>query len=400
MRALFAAAALAVLVGFFSCRELPTREMVLLASYPTGLEDAPEVRIALATGRDELEVELLADATAADEAGRPIRGGGVLRLGRSGEMVAYKSADGRACEAKLLHVEGKVLFEGRSFRGRLELSPSSGKGLDAVAGLKIEEYLCGVLAGELPRGFHEETCKAQAVCARTYALYHSRIARVKGRKWDMTAGTSSQVYRSAASFSAKINIAVNSTRGLVMTWDERLFSAFYSSSCGGHTDDASLVFGTDPITPLSGVNCPYCSKAGHKWKEWEIRVFHDDAARKLLPFARDKGVVLGEVSALRPVFCERTRRARSIMVDHAFGKLEVPSHAFRTRLGTSVLRSTLITSFTGGQDSTAFKGRGWGHGVGMCQWGAEVMAREGKDYSDILRHYYPGRRLKRVEYAR
>lgn len=247
----------------------------------------------------------------------------------------------------------------------------------SVLTLGLEEYLVGVVAAEMPASFHKEALKAQAVVARTYALRSIQ----EGKKLTDTQDT--QVYKDqnqlkqewGASFSTyyqKVQAAVQETKGRYLTYQGRYIEALYFSTSNGYTEDASYVWGN---------SVPYLQSVVSSW-DTESRFFHQevykDKQQVFSSFGLDANID-GTIQIL-----ERNRSGR--VVSLKLGSTVISGVTFRSRLG---LASTdFEIQEVGSQLKIVTKG--WGHGVGMSQYGANGMAKNGYTYNQILTHYYQG----------
>lgn len=343
--------------------------LVLLASVPPG--GAFDIRIEDGTAR------LSPDAALS----------GTVAVAREGEGI---SVAGRACapSVRLEGLDGALFALGnRRYAGALRLDPDAGSGIRVVNEVPLETYLEGVVGGEMPPSWEMEALKAQAVAARTYAAARARDASARERAFDLFDDTRSQVYVGVPSgpHAGRVREAVASTRGEVLVHDGRLLTAYFHSTCGGHTEDASRVFGVHGVAPLRGAPCPYC--ADSPAFRWEARV----------PAARLESLLgVGAIVSISPVDPGPSGRCARVEVEGSQGRTAVPSKDFRREIGYTVLKSTAFEAAVEGEE-IAFSGKGYGHGVGLCQWGARGQARAGRSYLDILEHYYPGALLLQAQ---
>lgn len=195
-------------------------------------------------------------------------------------------------------------LNGSDYRGKLKLIVNSdGNSLDVINLVPIEAYLAGVIGAEMPDYWEIEALKAQAIAARTYCLY---IKKQFGgnRNWDVSKTAANQVYNGVGAESAQIWNAVNQTKGQVLVCKltdgtENMFPAYYSSTCGGHTENSKNVFG-DFFEPLIGVDCPYCKDvAKYKFFFWPMIQFDKaDVTTKLLQRFPNL-TLLGEITNIR-----------------------------------------------------------------------------------------------------
>jgi stage II sporulation protein D len=276
---------------------------------------------------------------------------------------------------------------------------------DIINVVDVEAYLRGVLRGEVPPNWHRETYKAQAIAARTYVLYEKGTVG-RNRHWDVTSTARSQMYVGIDRNTEKTKAAraVDATRGIVLTWPypegDRIFCAYYSAVCGGTTQDASLVGDTEHIPPLAGgVECEYCWRAPKGTYRWKPVTFTKEAIGRALARRYDAFAKLGPVAGVEVTERTADHRARTIRVTDREGKsADLPAEAFRLTIDPTgwIVKSTHFRIRDDGSAVTFTHGRGWGHGAGLCQWGAEGMARDGATAEEILAHYYPGSKLVKV----
>jgi len=278
-------------------------------------------------------------------------------------------------------VEGAlIIVNGRRFRGNMEFIKKDNSGLMVINYIDLEDYIKGILYHEVSHYWPIEALKAQAVVCRTYAL--NQMQENRSKDYDVTADIYSQVYGGRTSERHRTNEAVEATRGEVLTFEGDIFPAYYHATCAGHTEDASLLWNID-IPPLKGVVCNYCKNSPHfKWhtvlstqevgdalakSEYKIKAIKD-----ILIDGKDKS---GRIINLKLVSDEKN--------------IKVPAKDFRNIIGPNILKSTNFKVKVE-EDDVVFEGFGWGHGVGLCQWGAYFMAKEGNTYQQILEYYYPG----------
>jgi stage II sporulation protein D len=300
-------------------------------------------------------------------------------------------------------------LNGTEYRGKLRLlvSPNGGS-FDAINLVPPEPYLAGVVGAEMPDYWEIQALEAQAVAARTYCFYIKKRFGT-ARNWDLKQTAANQVYRGVSAESAQVWQAVNQTKGQVLVCrqpdgTEDIFPAYYSSTCGGHTENSKNVFG-DSFEPLVGVPCPYCRDvAKPKFFFWPMLQLnkHDvitKLVRKYPALSR-----LGKITHIRVAdqsdYGQYSRLTKIELLDAAGKSDFVRAEDFRLTVDPtgSRFRST-ICKIVDWRDKWAFlSGRGWGHGVGMCQCGAEGMARQGKTEEQILSYYYPGSRISTLGY--
>lgn len=275
------------------------------------------------------------------------------------------------------------------YRGVLEVLPGEGARIHVVNVVPLEDYLRGVVPNELaPEAFPQiEAQKAQAVAARSYVLAH--LGDYASRGYDVCATAACQVYRGASSEHPLTDRAVAETRGVVATWRGRPIHAFYTSTCGGHTEEGTAVF-EDGAPYLRGVACPTeqaLTDPAERGGSWEVRLRPDQVARAVARYGN-----VGRVVDLVPTRVGVSGRVVELRVVGTEGDLDLRGQ--RVRLGLGLRESLFVlhkeTGPQGDVERFVITGKGWGHGVGLCQVGASGMARAGASFEDILRHYYTG----------
>jgi stage II sporulation protein D len=255
--------------------------------------------------------------------------------------------------------------------------------------MPMEEYIAGVLAGETGNFKSDEALKAMAIAARTYAMHFGSRHALEG--FDFCDTTHCQDVRIAGINAHFRNIA-NATAGEVLWYDGEPAATYYHANCGGTTEDGRFILGNnEPRAPfLVQHSDQYCVRNGST--QWRTEVAKPELQRAL---AADGVVVPG---TLRTVSVLHRTPSGRVEVLRATGSsaVTVPGVAFRSAIGRHIgwerLKSNWYDVSDDG-DRLIFQGRGSGHGVGMCQIGAEVMGEEGHTYREILSFYYPGTRL-------
>ncbi len=296
-------------------------------------------------------------------------------------------------------------LDGKDYRGNLRfVLRTDGTALQAVNHVPLESYLLGVVGAEMHSYWEPEALKAQAVAARTYCLYiKNRFG--KRRSWDLSATQANQVYRGIAAETKTVEHAVQATAGQVLVCDdengnERIFCSYYSSSCGGHTEDAKNVFG-ETVPPLTGVKCPYCKDIAKQrnfhWKPVTLTTqqVSESLLARYASLAKLEAIV--DLEIIERGHLDRVTRVRLIGKN---GKTDtVRGEDLRLSLDPTgrKLKSTLFRMTQKGQKFEFTDGRGFGHGVGLCQCGAQGKARKGADYREILRFYYPDSKLVTIK---
>ncbi|HEX8914460.1 MAG TPA: SpoIID/LytB domain-containing protein [Humisphaera sp.] len=298
--------------------------------------------------------------------------------------------------------------EGRVYRGSFRLvRPRAGQAFDVVNHVTVDEYLKGVLSAELHAEFGPEAYKAQAVIARTYALYTVRTTP-DAQHFDLHADVRSQMYGGVRSETVKAVQAADATAGQVVAFgppgQEKIFKTYYSSCCGGATISNQDVFGeplTEPFTPrVVGPRCDISSgpyKARFNWGP--IVVSRTDLAKRMAAWGKVKGQPIAKLQSIKRLAVQQANAAGrpvQFVVEDVRGNSYVLS-AEHLRLAvnydapeTSKLPSAFVTPVVDGPNVRFTNGHGFGHGVGMCQWCLEAQARQGVKYEAMVRDAYPG----------
>lgn len=391
--------------------------------------EEPEVRIRIASVRSssiDLSAAAVFEVGAAAEAraevtrlDSPIRvraDGGTFEVTGAGGRGVWRAAPGQAIEIRAIGsggVEVPITYGGAQWPGdlRFHQRPDGSGSVDIVAVLGMERYLPGVLAKELYRTWDSETYRAQAIAARSYATCEADYWRTR-RHFDMVAGEASQAWVGETSRSVARS-AVDDTRGIVLLYEERVVPAYYSSCCGGSAADAIDSVTRNPhhdIPPLAtgrsaaGPRSDCCRQSPNY--AWTERIPADEIGRSLSAWGRSNG--RPDLAGLRAVVAIDATRATNSgraaefrVVDDAGTTVMISAESLRTAINAGLdsgrgtaerprrLKCSNIEATVSGGVVT-IEGRGYGHGVGLCQYGAEAMARAGRSWRQILSRYYPG----------
>ena len=246
----------------------------------------------------------------------------------------------------------------------------------------LETYLYGVLPYEMSYSWPLEALKAQAVAARTYTL--KTLEHVKNKYFDLYSDVRSQMYKGGGKQYPSVKQAVDETKNQVLTYNGNLFYTYYHGNCGGGTDNVSSWNPhIKPIKPLAGAICESDSHSkSFSWKQ-------DIPNSKIKSYTQQAGLS-GKLKSIKITQKTHTGRATKITIHTSKGTKTVACNPFRLALG---LKSCKISEIKIHNNHVHFEGRGYGHGIGMCQDGAAGMARQGKKYSQILKNYYPNSTL-------
>ena len=279
-----------------------------------------------------------------------------------------------------------ISVDGKQFRGIIDIIRTENMKLLVVNHIDVEKYLYGVLYHEVPHYWPMETQKAQAVAARTFAMYRKTIMRDKD--YDVTSDIYSQVYGGKGSEHGRARKAVDLTKGEVLIFDGKILPSYYHSICAGHTESSLSVFELE-LAPLKGVKCPYCR--GARGENWKASFSFKQMEKRL----NDYGIPVKEMRDIRRGKRNRSGRLETIKIKDKEGEKEIKGYKFRLALDPNMIRSTNFTiKIT--PKGVIFKGKGWGHGVGMCQWGAFGMAKKRARYKKILEFYYPEAKINEI----
>jgi len=304
-------------------------------------------------------------------------GKGVVTVKKTNPFVTINNVEFNHAQCRIEAEGGIVILDGRQYRGAFHIIAGE-NGVQIINHLPLEQYLYGVIPREMSPIWPKSALMAQAVASRTYALYIK--SKSKDKPFDVVAATASQVY---GGFDAEVNTsnqAVDLTQSQVMTHDGKLIVAYFHSSSGGYTEDAQNVWGAD---------LPYLKAAPDRYSEyypnnaWEYRLGYRDLKDRLNQY----GLNIGKIQKLMFLNKTRSGRMRSINILSDNGSHILQSNAFRIKMDPTKLKSTLM-SIESDANTLLIRGKGYGHGVGMSQWGAKRMAEEGMDYRKILKHYY------------
>lgn len=299
-------------------------------------------------------------------------GASEIRLADAGEFSG---------PVRLVPSAGARLFVAiRPYRGILEIRRTPSGRLSVINELELEEYLYGVLKMEVDPRWPVEALKAQAVAARTLAIYN--LGRYQTEGYDVRATTDTQVYGGLSAEDPRTTAAVDLTRGEVLVYQGRPILAVYHSDSGGVTESSEYVWG-GRYPYLKGVPDPHSSSA-----PWSVKMDLAAFEARLRRAGKSVSGILSIVTGDRTP----SGRVGSVRIISGAGTITLRATELRGLLGADVMKSTLFTVrvLPDEQSAVEFAGRGSGHGVGMSQWGARGLALLGRSYADILRYYYAG----------
>lgn len=340
------------------------------------------VRVAVAKGHARLRLSCQGMWAAAKDGSRKaqeLQAGTVTVDGASSCI----QIDGKATDASELEFrplgDARLSFDGVSFPGRLRILHSRGN-LLVINVVDLEQYLRGVVPKEMPASWPEEALAAQAICARTYAMYQK--ARRTDYQYDLLSTVSSQVYGGADAWHSRTDEAVRKTKGRVLLYQGALALTLFHSSSGGHTEDMENVWGAG-LPYLKGRKDPYSPS-----KPWEYSI----RLKELESILRKRGATVEKLK--RVVFLDKgvSGRFKTVRVEGRQGTTDLRGDRFRGFVGPGKMKSTKVRP-TMSRSGLQLEGVGFGHGVGLSQWGARAMAQQGSFAEEIVAFYYPETRL-------
>ena len=346
-----------------------------------------------------------------------------INITNSGGEVLYTYEKNAAALELLSNSDKNIFFNGLEYRGEYHFLLSEGK-ITVINTLPIEDYLRGVISAEMPASWSIEALKAQAVVARSYAL--SNMNKYPKSGFDVDDTIANQVYKGVSAEYPSTNKAVDETLGKVAMYDGKIAQTFFYSSSGGKTENVADVWGT-AVPYLIVVDDIY-----EKAEEWQITFTPEEIKAKLAA----KNINIGDVVDLEVVKRSGSDRIIDMLIKGTKGEhrltREGPRSFFNiksnlyyiTKKGAESYTPKIITKdgkildFSAGiitkngisnsgiksiltkngvktlevgqATGFEFKGKGFGHGAGMSQYGAKGMAEQGFNYEDIIKFYYPG----------
>jgi len=330
--------------------------------------------------------------------------------------------------------EGFVKINGRRYRGEINIVKHTFS-IYFINKVSLEDYVKGVVPSEMPESFNIEALKAQAVASRTYVLYKMK----SGSLYDVTSTPDTQAYLGMDKETEKTNRAVSETEGEVLMYGGKIITAVYHSTSGGFTENNENVWHSSPVPYLRGVDSPYEERSPHfSWTKYVTNYRVQMVIKKYiekndLPYIGEvlgfkvlkKGVsprvvlieIIGRFGSitLRGTTFSNLFGLKSTWFTFKFKRYKVPFvHSFLSMVErTPFFRGTMnkfVGFFAAYEEKTyrtegvpprrwdivEFDGKGWGHGVGMSQWGAEGFAEKGWNYKEILSHFYQGAELLKI----
>lgn len=301
-------------------------------------------------------------------------------------------------------VNGIIKIDNKNYRGKIIINSFNGN-LRIINQISLEDYVKGVMTKEMPLGRdleHYEALKAFAICARTYA--YTKIFESKSH-YDILPDTRDQVYGGVDAETEYSNRVVDETRNLILTYENKPAVVFYHSTCGGTTEDAENVFTKVSVPYLRSVKdglSPHCIiSPRYEWTEIipEYKVV-DRLLRAGLISGKNfkvKDIIVnsrfesGRINELEIILTGNGKEQKVKLYGNNIRSV------IRTADDNSILRSNSFDIRFSSDRTIIIIGKGNGHGVGMCQWGAIGMSRNGINHKEILDHYYPGTNIQELK---
>ncbi|MFH1355485.1 MAG: SpoIID/LytB domain-containing protein [Candidatus Omnitrophota bacterium] len=278
-----------------------------------------------------------------------------------------------------VETDDEIVINGRRFRGKIEFLKNAKSKISVINFVDLEDYIKGILYHETSHYWPMEALKAQAIASRTFVVF--KMEERKIHQFDVTSDIYSQVYGGKTSERYRTNRAVEQTKGKIIIYRKRVVPAFFHAACAGNTERASVLWSVD-IPPLAGVKCGFCNQSPHF--NWHYDLSLGQIEDKLA----NSGYKINQVKDIIISGRNDSGRVRDLKLVGANSELIISAKDFRNIIGPNIIRSTNFSVNIVRQDAV-FEGYGWGHGVGLCQWGAYFMAKDNATAEQILKYYYP-----------
>ena len=302
---------------------------------------------------------------------------GLLAVDAQEEELLYYSGTGHLA---IRPIGGETYYNGDRFRGGFECVQTDRNLVSVINVVQLEDYVKGVLPYEMANNWPQEALKAQAVCARTYAVYNQNAYEEYG--FDLTDNTESQVYRGTTEANAWTDAAADATAGELIRYRGEICEIYYFAADGGATEDGRWVFDTDRPYLLGKLD-PFEKAVEYSFQFWYREYTGEEIAERLV----GKGFSLSKVVALEPKLSPVGNVIAITFVDEEGERLLIEGRRCYTVLGLNDCRFSVRKT----EDGFLLQGSGLGHNCGMSQWGAKAMDEiYGYDYREIIGFYYTG----------
>jgi len=375
--------------------------LFLLITLPVHAQDKPSdndpmIRIAIVRNVDRVQIRMNGAYEISDPLTRKviedgirfadyetISGGKTLKLGE--RSLGIKRVRFYARRDVSVYHGGKE----KRYRGYVDVHLTPDGKLLVINQLELEDYVRGVLYHEVSHRWPMEALKVQAVATRSYAVYQMKANYM--RDFDVTNDIYSQVYGGRTGERYRTNIAVSETIGEVLLYQGKILPAYFHATCSGRTENVKELWPRHEMPPLAGVACRHCRESPHYF--WKRNLQLKDIQTKL----NAKGHKIGAIADIAILNHNTSGRIEKLLLtDRTGGKLTIAGKDFREVVGPNIIRSNNYYVVMHGY-YVDFFGKGWGHGVGMCQWGAQGMSSIGSAYDKILELYYPGTEIAKLK---
>lgn len=301
--------------------------------------------------------------------------------------------------------DGIIRIDGRAYRGKIKLIRNYDK-INLINQISLEDYVKGVMTREMPLGRdleNYEALKAFSICVRTYA--YIKLFN-KNNFYDILPDTRDQVYGGVDSETEYTNKIVDETKHQILTYKEEPAIIFYYSTCGGYTEDVSNVFSKLDVPYLKSIkdgtpaNCSISPR--YEWIEIipDYRIINRLVATN---YINSNNYSIKRISINSRFDSGRVNELEFVLVSNDGQETSVKLYGnnirsiIRTADDSSILRSNFFDITRESNGTVVITGRGNGHGVGLCQWGAIGLSRNGVNYKQILQHYYPGTEINAIK---
>lgn len=368
--------------------QLLALQMQKLEHVAPSLESLPDFKVTpLKIAIEKAQTEVHVALQGATLIGTTPSGESVRLTEISGELQGQQTPEGIAIRVngqylgtfgtvRAEHEQESLAINGNAFRGNLSLMPAAAGGFHVVNEVLLEDYLKSVVPSESPASWPQQSLQAQAMAARTYAV--ANWGKNKADGFDMNDDTSDQVYKGMSTEHPATQEAVAATRSQIITYGNKPITALFFSTSGGHTDSSKEVWGVDLpyIQPV-----PDFDQAASRYR-WNLTRSEVQLRTALAELGHNVGSIR-QIEALEHTPHDRVKQLKIV---GSRGSVVVDGNKFRF---AAKLYSTKFTVKASGGNFT-FNGGGWGHALGMSQWGARQMALDGFKAPEIVKHYYQG----------
>jgi stage II sporulation protein D len=416
----------ALFTGLSGCESTPSvSPITTTGTRVASIQGEPLVRVRVRRSVASVEVAAtgglrIGPAIAAQQRALP----GPLRVSHDGTQFVLAGAGNQPLgwalpSITVLPAQGEtVMLDGQAYPGSVVLLPVPGvagqaSSIDAINHVPMERYLPGVLSKELYAAWEPETFRAQAITARSYAIFG--LAGSQRRSFDLESTQASQAYLGANAHPKAID-AVRSTRGIVLSYGDEVLQAYYSSCSGGTGQDAVAIFPRQrDVPPLRGIKQGDWGKESPYFR-WSIVAPRQLLSRRMMEWGRANGNAIAGLQLIREVQTTASnsvgRPTQLTVFDQSGKAFPLSAEQFRFACNydgvqpappgglpaldsKQMVRSSHV-AVTVTQNEVRINGAGYGHGVGLCQFGAQAMAKAGHGAQAILLFYYPGAELKQA----